>query len=90
MTCQFRKAGEYPRILEEVPFPEAPRDTGTVMGIKDIAEALDTGRETKGPIQLARRSQEMLMGMIESHHLGGMHVPLPMTNRELYVGRPNW
>ena len=36
------------------------------MGIADIAEAIDTDRETKGPVHLARRSQEMLMGMIES------------------------
>lgn len=89
-SCHFRKAGEYPRILEDVPFPEVPRDTGTVMGIKNIAESLDTGEETQGPIQLARRSQEMLMGMIESHRLGGGHVRLPMVNRSLYVGRSEW
>jgi len=90
MTCQFRKAGESTRILEEVPFPDVSRETGTVMGIKDIAEALDTGHEVQGPIQLARRSQEMLMGMIESHRLGGVRVSLPMVNRSLYVGRPGW
>ena len=90
MTCQFRKAPSSSRILEEFPFPEVPRESGTEMGIKDVAEALDTGRETQGPIQLARRSQEMLMGMIESHRLGGLRVSLPMTNRSLYVGRPDW
>ena len=46
------------------------------MGILDIAEALDEDRETKGPVQLARRSQEMLMGIIESHRLGGLRVSL--------------
>ncbi|MBC8234642.1 hypothetical protein H8E77_34295, partial [bacterium] len=90
MTCQFRKAGENTHILEDVSFPDVPRESGTVMGIKDIAESLDTGRETQGPIQLARRSQEMLMGMIESHRLGGARVKLPMVNRTLYVGRLNW
>jgi predicted dehydrogenase len=90
MTCQFRKAGAYPRILEEVPFPQVPRESGTVMGIKDIAESLDTGRETLGPIQLARRSQEILMGIIESHRLDGRRVSLPMVNRALYVGPSNW
>jgi len=90
MSCHFRKASEYPRILEDVPFPKVQRESGTVMGIKDIAEALDTGRETEGPIQLARRSQEMLMGIIESHRLGGVRVQLPMVNRALYVGRLNW
>ena len=90
MTSQFRKAGEYPRILEDVPFPEVPRESGTEMGIKDIAEALDADRETQGSISLARRSQELLMGMIESHRLGGVRVLLPMVNRALYVARPTW
>ena len=90
LTCQFRKAGAYPRILEETRFPDVSRESGTVMGIKDIAEALDSGRETQGPIQLARRSQEMLMGAIESHRLDGRRVSLPMENRSLYVGRSNW
>ena len=30
------------------------------------------------------------MGFIESHRLGGARVPIPMENRELYVGRENW
>ena len=90
MTCQFRQVGESSRLLEDVPFPDVPRESGTVMGIKDIAEALDAGRETQGPLQLARRSQEMLMGMIESHRLGGLRVQLPMVNRALYVGRRDW
>jgi len=89
ISCHFRKVKEG-RILEEVPFPDVPRESGTVNGIKDIAEAIDMGRETQGPVQLARRSQEMLMGMIESHRLGGAHIPLPMENRSLYVGRDNW
>jgi len=90
LTCQFRKAGDFPRILEEIPFPEVVRQSGTVMGLKNIAEALDTDGETQGPIQLARRSQEMLMGFIESHRLEGRRVSLPMENRSLYVGRSDW
>ena len=85
---QFRKKDG--TFFEEVPFPETSRATGTVMGITDIAEALDEDRETKGPAHLARRSQETLMGMIESHRLGGKHISLPMENRSLYVTRDNW
>jgi predicted dehydrogenase len=85
---QFRKKDG--TFFEEVPFPETSRATGTVMGITDIAEALDEDRETKGPLHLARRSQETLMGMIESHRLGGKRVSLPMENRSLYVTRDNW
>ena len=90
MTCQFRQASGAPRALKERPFPEVPRESGTVNGLRDIAEALDDNRETSGPIQLARRSQEMIMGFIESHRLGGVRVRLPMKNRGLYVGRQGW
>ena len=85
---QFRK--KQGTFYEEVPFPDVSRATGTVMGITDIAEALDEDRETKGPAHLARRSQETLMGMIESSRLGGQRVTLPMENRSLYVTRDNW
>ena len=85
----MRKAGEW-GILEDVPFPEVPRESGTVNCIKDIIEAIETGREPKGNIRLARRSQEMIMGLIESSRHGGARVPLPMENRSLYIGRPGW
>lgn len=88
--CQFRRATEPHGILEEAPFPLPPHESGVVCGLRDLAEALDTGRETQGPVHLARRSQEMLMGLIESHRQGGARVPLPMTNRALYVGRSDW
>jgi len=85
---QFRK--KVGTFFEEMPFPEVSRATGTVMGIQDITEALDEDRQTEGPIHLARRSQETLMGMIESHRLGGRRVKLPMENRSFYVTRTNW
>lgn len=88
--CRFRRGEGSHGILEDAPFPDVPRESGTVNGIKDLAEALDTGRETQGPIQLARRSQEMLMGLIESHRLGGARVPLPLANRGLTVRPGTW
>ncbi len=44
----------------------------------------------QGGIQLARRSQEMILGFVESHRQGGARVPLPLENRNLYVGRKDW
>ena len=85
---QLRKKED--TFLEEAPFPDVPHVSGTVMGIKDIAEALDDDRETMGPAHLARRSQETLMGIIESQRLGGKQVPLPMENRALYVSGEKW
>jgi predicted dehydrogenase len=89
-ACHWRRVTEPYRILEDTPFPDVPRESGTLNGIEDIAEALDSGRETQGSIQCARRSLEMLLGMIESHRLGGRRVPLPLENRSLYVGRADW
>lgn len=90
VTISLRKQveGGYPLATE--PFPDYQLESGTVWGIRDIAEALDDDRETQGTIQLARASQEMLMGIIESHRLGGDRISIPMENRELYVGRENW
>jgi predicted dehydrogenase len=87
---QLRRADDRHRVLEEAPFPDTPRISGTVKGIEDIVEALDTGRETQGHIRLAHRSQEMILGFVESHRQDGRRIPLPLANRELYVGRPDW
>ena len=88
--AQWRQIRGQWRDLEEVPFPEAPIESGTMHLIQDLVESLETGRETQGPIQLARRSIEMLFGIIESSRQDGRRVPLPLTNRGLYVARPNW
>ncbi len=85
---QFRKKDGM--FYKDAPFPGVSHVSGTVMGLADIAEALDLDRETMGPVHLARRSQETLMGMIESHRLGGRRVSLPMENRSLYVARESW
>ena len=67
-----------------------PHESGTVNCIKDLLEAISTGRETRGNLQLARRSQEIIFGLIESHRQGGKRVTLPLANRSLYVGRRDW
>ena len=90
VTISYRKQVEGGFPMSSEAFPEYKLESGTHNGIRDIAEALDEDRETQGPIQLARASQEMLMGFIESHRLGGARVPIPMENRELYVGREHW
>lgn len=90
VVCQWRRVEEPWHLLKETPFPDIAHESGTVNGIKDIVEALDSGRETQGSVRLARRSQEMIMGFIESHRQGGARVPLPLANRSLYVGRADW
>ena len=90
LSWRLRKPSGDGQTMEDAAIPDIPLESGTVNGILDIAEALDTGRETRGPAHLARRSQEMLMGIILSHRLGGIRIPLPMAHRELYVGRDGW
>ena len=90
LDAQLRRVSEIDGTLDEVEFSKIDRKSGTLMGILDIAEALDQNTETKGPIYLARRSQEIMMATIESHRLGGVRVSLPLENRSLYVGRPDW
>ena len=64
---QYRRAAAENRILEDVPFADVSRISGTVKGIEDLVDALDTGRETQGHVRLAQRSQEMILGLVESH-----------------------
>jgi len=73
-------------MLCEMPQPPFNRESGTVASMLDLVEALDTDGETMGPLHLACRSQEIIIGIVESHRLGGLRVPLPLENRELYVG----
>ena len=75
---------------EEVPLPDFERRSGTLCLIEDLVDALETGRETRGNVRLARRSFEIIMGIIESSRLGGARVSMPLEHRELYVGRPDW
>jgi predicted dehydrogenase len=90
LSWRLRKQSRGGQAMEDASIPDIPLESGTVSGILDIAEAIDSGRETRGPVQLARRSQEMLMAIIESHRLGGIRIPLPMASRDLYVGREGW
>ncbi|HGJ66079.1 TPA: Gfo/Idh/MocA family oxidoreductase [bacterium] len=88
--AQLWKAQGQWNIIEQVPFPEQEIVSGTVKCIEDIVDAIDNDRETLGNIRLACRSQEMILGFIESQRQGGARVKLPLENRKLYVGRKDW
>jgi predicted dehydrogenase len=87
---KFWKAQGQWGIQEEVPFPSAKVESGTVRCIEDLVDAIENHRETQGNIHLACRSQEIIIGIVESHRQGGKRVPLPLENREIYVGRKDW
>ena len=90
VTCLWRQAQGSHGQLEDVPFPVPPHVSGTLGAVTDIIEAIEDDRETLGNIRVACRSQEMILGLVESERQGGARIPLPMANRSLYVGKSDW
>jgi predicted dehydrogenase len=85
----WRAWGQW-NLQRELPFPDYNIESGTVRCIEDLVEAIETGRDTLGNINLASRSQEIILGIVESHRQGGTRIAFPMENRDLYVGRRDW
>ena len=90
LGCEWRRECGPNVLPETVPFPEYEPRSGTLCLVDDLVGALDTGGDTLGPIQLARRSFEMMVGFIESSRQGGARVPVPVANRALYIGPETW
>ncbi|MGQ9609791.1 MAG: Gfo/Idh/MocA family protein [bacterium] len=78
------------KLQEEEQFPHVEITSGTVKCIEDIVRAIENDSETQGNIQLACRSQEMIIGFVDSHRKHGTRVSLPLEDRDLYVGRKDW
>ncbi|MBM3211728.1 Gfo/Idh/MocA family oxidoreductase [Candidatus Poribacteria bacterium] len=85
----WKAQGQWNTQVEE-PFPDIQISSGTVKCIEDLVDAIEKDRQTQGGIQLARQSQEIIIGIVESHRYNGVRVTLPMKNRETYVGRKDW
>ena len=68
-------------------FPEFERTSSTANLIKDLVHALDTGEPTRGGVQCAYASTELIFGVIESHLRGGARVELPLTNSKVRLQR---
>lgn len=88
--CQWRKTSAEWNLLESVQFPDVSHDSATVNCIDDLVSAIETDGDTMGNIQLARRSQEIIFGIIESDRCEGVRVPMPFENRSLYIGKSDW
>jgi predicted dehydrogenase len=90
LGVEWRRAREPWRLLEPEPFPEVAWESGTVAGIRELIAALDGKGETSGGIRLARASQEILFGFVESHRQGGARVALPLADRGLTIRPEGW
>ena len=71
----------------EIPFPGYAHESAPVRIVRDMIQAMETDGDTLNGVVMARRSQEIMMGIVESHRLEGARVRLPLENRSLYVGR---
>jgi predicted dehydrogenase len=89
-SLELRQHGGAGKQLEVVPAPPVERTSSALNCLTNLVDALDTGGDTQGNVQLARRSQELIMGIIASHGLQGARVALPLANRDLYVGKRDW
>ncbi|HEY8744429.1 MAG TPA: Gfo/Idh/MocA family oxidoreductase [Chloroflexota bacterium] len=89
-SAELRSQSGAWKQLESVPPPKFARTSNALNCLNDLVAALDSGGATQGNVQLARRSQEIIMGIIASHGQHGARVPLPLANRDLYVGKRDW
>jgi predicted dehydrogenase len=80
----LRKVDEHGNFAA-VPAPDVALVSGTLKAIEDLVGALDNDADTQGGIRLACRSQEIILGLIESHRQGGARVALPLQNRDMAV-----
>jgi predicted dehydrogenase len=76
--------------LQEVSAPTVPIESGTLRAIDDLARALDDGKATQGGIELASRSQEIVMGLVASHRAHGARVTLPLADRTMTIRPDNY
>lgn len=54
---------------------------GNVLAARDLIAAVEAGRKPAASIHEARTAMEMIVGVFESHRIGGP-VPLPLKNRK--------
>jgi len=86
----YRKPEGRWRQWKETSFPTPAVDSGCLNCIEDLVAAIDSGGETKGNLPLACRSQEIVLGWVESHRQGGIRISLPLENRALAIRPPDW
>lgn len=64
---------------------EAPRGSGTVLGIESLVRTLAFGERAQYTVSHAVQNQEILFAMVESHLRGGARVDLPLARRGLRI-----
>lgn len=65
-------------------YPAVEPRSATVDCLRDLIEAHERHRPTLGNVEVTHHATEVCLAVAESHRLG-KRVPLPLTNRDLYV-----
>jgi predicted dehydrogenase len=85
----WRKVGEDGE-LEDAVGPVVPIESGTLRAMDDLVRALDEDSPTQGGIDVACRSQEIILGLVASHRAGGVRVSLPLADRSMEIRPDNY
>ncbi|MFH1568129.1 MAG: Gfo/Idh/MocA family oxidoreductase [Gemmatimonadota bacterium] len=73
------------RGWQEVPLPPVEPVSPVVVCLEDLVQAHETGRPTRGPVDVTHHLTEACLAVAESHRRGGAWVELPGIDRDLYV-----
>ena len=85
------RAGWDRPALSPAPFPAFPRLSRSVNLLRDLRDAVLTGRDTLGNARVARAGTEMALGIVESHRrrrARGLPARRPQSVHVVEIGGP--
>jgi predicted dehydrogenase len=84
-AVQLRRRDIASGALDIVAVKQMQPRSGTVHQIRDLVEAIKTGKPGRSNLRVTMMSQEIGFGIYESHLRGGVAVSPPIPNRERWV-----
>ena len=84
-AVQVRRRDPASGALDVVPIEQIGLRSGTVHIIRDLLEAIKTGKPGRSNLRVAMLSQEIGFGLYESHLRGGVAIRPPVPNRDRWV-----
>jgi predicted dehydrogenase len=79
LEIAVKEDAQQPLRRTYVPAPQVMR-TGMVAAVADLLHVLEHGGETLSPPRAARQSVELMLALLQSNHLGGALVRLPLDD----------
>lgn len=72
--------------LQEVPFPEPEKESGTIRALRDLIRAVETGETPPSDGVSGRATLELVVAFHLSHLRGSVRVDLPLTETDYRIG----